>query len=83
MKMTNEQLNQFKEYTNTIVKNVLNTKINIMTVLFAIFATLKLTGYVNWSWWWVTAPLWGGIALILILLLIVCLIMFFAFMMSK
>lgn len=28
-----------------------------------IFITLKLTGCINWSWWWVTAPLWGGLAL--------------------
>jgi hypothetical protein len=21
-------------------------------------------GYITWSWWWVTAPLWGGFALI-------------------
>ena len=24
-----------------------------------IFLTLKLCGVVAWSWWWVTAPLWG------------------------
>lgn len=28
------------------------------TVLFLIFLVLKLTHYINWSWWWVTAPLW-------------------------
>lgn len=26
--------------------------------LFLIFTTLKLTGFIHWSWWWVTAPLW-------------------------
>jgi hypothetical protein len=20
---------------------------------------LKLTGHIDWSWWWVTSPLWG------------------------
>jgi hypothetical protein len=25
---------------------------------------LKLTNVINWSWWWVTAPLWGGFALL-------------------
>jgi hypothetical protein len=24
---------------------------------------LKLTNYIDWSWWWVTAPFWGGFAL--------------------
>ena len=26
--------------------------------LFALLAILKLTGVIDWSWWWVTAPLW-------------------------
>jgi hypothetical protein len=36
------------------------------TVLFLIFMTLKLTGNIDWSWWWVTSPLWIPIALLLI-----------------
>ena len=27
-------------------------------VLFCIFLVLKLTGHIDWSWWWVTSPLW-------------------------
>ena len=33
--------------------------------LTLVFITLKLTGFIDWSWWWVTAPLWGGAAVIL------------------
>lgn len=36
------------------------------TVLFLIFMVLKLTNYIDWSWWWVTAPLWIPIAIIAI-----------------
>ncbi len=32
-------------------------------VLFIVFLVLKLTHVIDWSWWWVTAPLWGGFAL--------------------
>lgn len=35
-----------------------------LTVLFFIFLVLKLTGYIAWSWWWVTAPLWIPVALV-------------------
>ncbi len=35
------------------------------TVLFLIFMVLKLTNYINWSWWWVTAPLWIPLLIIL------------------
>lgn len=34
-----------------------------LSALFLIFLTLKLCGVINWSWWWVTAPLWGGLAI--------------------
>lgn len=43
-------------------------------LMFLIFMTLKLTGFIDWSWWWVTAPLWGGFALIFIMVIIVALI---------
>lgn len=36
-----------------------------MFLLFLTFMVLKLTNVIAWSWWWVTAPLWGGIALVL------------------
>ena len=28
------------------------------TVLFLLFLVLKLTGNIDWSWWWVTSQLW-------------------------
>lgn len=28
-------------------------------LLFIVFLVLKLTEIIDWSWWWVTAPLWG------------------------
>ena len=43
--------------------------IGIGTVLFLIFLILKLTGHIDWSWWWVTAPLWMPLAVILFILL--------------
>lgn len=32
-------------------------------ILFIVFLVLKLTGVIGWSWWWVTAPLWAGLAI--------------------
>lgn len=31
------------------------TGIELLTILFV---GLKLTGYINWSWWWVLSPVW-------------------------
>jgi len=32
--------------------------IGIGMVLFIVFLVLKLTNIIDWSWWWVTSPLW-------------------------
>lgn len=34
-------------------------------VLFAIFLVLKLTETIDWSWWWVTSPLWIAALIVL------------------
>ena len=47
-------------------------------IVFLVFLILKLTGVVNWSWWWITAPLWAPIALLLILLVLFYYALFFA-----
>lgn len=45
-----------------------NATVNISwsMVLFIVFLILKLTHVIDWSWWWVTSPLWIGAGLILI-----------------
>jgi hypothetical protein len=43
-------------------------------LMFLILMTLKLTNYIDWSWWWVTAPLWGGFALIFLIFLIIAIV---------
>ena len=45
-------------------------KVSFMGLLAILFIGLKLTGYIMWSWWLVTLPLWGGVALIFSLLII-------------
>lgn len=34
--------------------------------LFLLFLGLKIGGVIDWSWWWITAPLWGQVALALV-----------------
>ena len=48
-----------------ITKNS-SSGISIFTILFLIFLVLKLTGKIDWSWWWVTSPMWIPTACILI-----------------
>lgn len=40
-------------------------------VLFLIFLILKLTHQINWSWWWITSPLWIPLAVSVLILMFV------------
>ena len=41
-------------------------------LLTIVFITLKLTGFIDWSWWWVTAPIWiPGVVVLGIVILVV------------
>lgn len=42
---------------------------SILGLLGVAFVVLKLTGYIDWSWWWVTAPFWIPTALVIIVLI--------------
>ena len=54
--------------------------IGFFGLLTIVFITLKLTGYITWSWLWVLAPLWGPLVFVLLFLLI---ILVFAAIFSK
>jgi hypothetical protein len=43
--------------------------IGFFGLLTIVFITLKLTNYIDWSWWWVLAPIWMPFAIILIFIM--------------
>ena len=43
----------------------------ILGILGLIFITLKLTGYITWSWLWVLSPFWIPLAIAAVIFLIV------------
>lgn len=60
---------------------VIGTGLTFMQVLFLVFLVLKLTEtsvVATWSWWWITAPLWGGAALFFAIWVLIMVIMFIA-----
>lgn len=36
----------------------LNTGTLFLEMMFLMFLGLKISGLINWSWWWVFAPVW-------------------------
>ena len=55
-------------------KNNTSYGINFLELLAIVFIALKLTGYIQWSWWLVLAPLWFPIIPIIILILVLIII---------
>ena len=47
--------------------NSTDTGVGLGTILFIVFLILKLTETIDWSWWWVTAPIWIPVAFIILL----------------
>lgn len=47
--------------------------ITLSGLVFIVFLVLKLCNVINWSWWWVTAPLWIPVALVAAIFIIVVL----------
>ena len=54
--------------------------IGLPGVLFVVFLVLKLTGNIDWSWWWVTSPIW--IPLLVAVAILITLIIVFVVMLS-
>jgi hypothetical protein len=51
-----------------------NSGIGFFPILGLIFIVLKLTGFIDWSWYLVTLPIWGSLLLGIIILSAVYLI---------
>lgn len=47
-----------------------------LELLTVLFIGLKLTGYINWSWWWVLSPLWIPFLIALVILCLVLVVVF-------
>ena len=45
-------------------------QLGFFSLLALIFVTLKLLNYIDWSWWLVLLPAYGGLVILLILFLI-------------
>jgi len=51
--------------------------IGLGTILAIVFTVLKLTGNINWSWWWVLSPLWIPLLLLFVIFGIIGLVAIF------
>lgn len=47
-----------------------NSGISFGGLLFIVFLVLKLTGYIDWSWWWIFSPFWIPLGILAIGLIV-------------
>lgn len=45
--------------------------IGLIGALGLLFIGLKLGGVIQWSWWWVLLPFWGGLATLVVILAVI------------
>jgi hypothetical protein len=48
--------------------------VGFFSLLFLLFLGLKLTNNIDWSWWWITSPLWLPFAIVVGVIIIVLLL---------
>jgi hypothetical protein len=45
--------------------------IGFFGLLTILFIALKLTGFIDWSWWWVLAPLWIHLCILSVIIAVI------------
>lgn len=63
--------------------NVTYKGLSFMQALFLVLLVLKLTGVIDWSWWLITLPLWGPLAIIVLALIGVGILALVAYILEK
>lgn len=43
----------------------------LMGVIFVVLKIMEVKPIAEWSWWWVTAPFWGGFAVVFVIMAMV------------
>lgn len=51
-------------------KTTIRYSTDVAGLLGVAFVVLKLIGVINWSWWYVTMPFWGGLVIILTIFIV-------------
>jgi membrane protein YdbS with pleckstrin-like domain len=58
---------------NKSVNSAAGGGISLSSLTFLVFLVLKLCNVIDWSWWWVTAPLWIPFAAVTAIFVVVVL----------
>ena len=48
--------------------------LGLSDVLAVVFIVLKLIGVIDWSWWWVLAPVWIPVIIVVIAYIVISIV---------
>lgn len=48
--------------------------LGLCDVLAVVFIALKLIGVIDWSWWWVLAPVWIPVIIVVIAYIVISIV---------
>lgn len=54
-----------------------NGGVGFVSLLTVLFVGLKLTKYIDWSWWWVLSPLWIDALFVISIIIIIAIVQVF------
>jgi hypothetical protein len=69
--MNHNPWNPPENKTNT---TSVNGGIGFSGLLFIVFLVMKLIHIIDWSWWWITAPLWIPFVLVILFFVIILMV---------
>ena len=54
-----------------------NNGLSVSAIVFIVLLTLKLSGVIDWSWWWITLPLWWVFPFIVLVIIFALILLLF------
>lgn len=56
------------------MKDSFSKGLGLCDVLAVVFIVLKLIGVIDWSWWWVLAPVWIPVIIVVIAYIVISIV---------
>ncbi len=74
MKNSEKNSDPFWRAVEAVAKAWKRRGTGFFSLLTLMFIGLKLTDHIDWSWWWVLAPIWTKFAFLLLVIVVVIIV---------
>lgn len=74
MKNSEKNSDPFWQAVEAVAKAWERRGTRFFSLLTLMFIGLKLTDHIDWSWWWVLAPIWTKFAFLILVIVVVIIV---------